>query len=215
LETTAKALDVSVQGHSFETPLHADGGLAIADPIGWTTTSGEGLMGIFNPTDSNSYAGSNDSGAHGGTLPNMDGVQLAFLTGGGTTVVEQTLSGVVVEDNTIYTATTAVGSRTRGTAWWNGTYEYEFALVAGTTVVSSITGDSVNLDEGTLTDVSTSFTNDGNEQSGESLTIRFTNLSGGNADFDNVRLDATVIPEPATLAVFGLSGLLVLLRRRR
>lgn len=224
LETAAKAAPVAVRSHSFESPFKDDtGGFAVhysTPPTGWSKTSGSGTFGVVNPADRNMYANSDDSGANGGTLANMDGVQVGFVTGkqADPTVIEQTLFMYQVEDNTTYTATVAIGSRTAGTAWENGTHGYEFALVTDSGVVSSVTGSSADWDRGTFNDVSTSFDNVGSTHSGSPLTIRYTVLgdaNGGNADFDNVRLDASIIPEPATLALFGLGGLMVLLRRRR
>ena len=224
LETAAKAAPVAVRSHSFESPFKDDtGGFAVyyaAPPTGWSKTSGPGVFGVVNPADRNTYANSDDAGANGGTLPNMDGVQVGFITGknAADTVIEQKLFMYQVEDNTTYTATMALGARTLGTQWENGTYGYELALVTDSGVASSVTGNSADFAAGTFNDVSTSFDNVGSAQSGSSLTIRYTLLgdaNGGNGDFDNVRLDASVIPEPATLALFGLGGLLVLLRRRR
>ena len=55
---------------------------------------------------------------------------------------------------------------------------------------------------------------------GKEITIQFTHAAtagamyGRNAYFDNVRLDATLIPEPTSLALL-LGGGWVWLRRRR
>lgn len=223
LQTAAKAAPVPVRSHSFEEPFKDDtGSFAVyyaKAPEGWSKVSGAGTFGVVNPADRNMYTNSDDSGANGGTLPNMDGVQVGFITGkqADPTVIEQNLFMYQVEDNTTYTATIAVGERSPG-GWNNGSHAYELSLVTDSGVVSSVTGKSEDFDRGTFNDVSTSFDNVGSTHSGSPLTIRYTILgdaNGGNADFDNVRVDASVIPEPATLALFGLGGLLVLLRRRR
>jgi len=53
--------------------------------------------------------------------------------------------------------------------------------------------------------------------SGQTLTVRFDpySTSGGGIRFDNIGLDATPVPEPATLALSGLTGVAVLFLKRR
>ena len=218
----AEAAPLYVESHSFEEPYKDDTGSYPVYynelPSGWTKVSGAGIFGVWNPADRFAYEGSDDLGLNNGTLPYMDGVQVGFITGdAAATVIEHTLSDVV-EDNTTYTLTVAVGSRSEAGSYWNGDHEFELSLLAGSTVAASYAGNSTALPNGTFTDLSATFTTDasGDPRSGQPLTIRYANLTGGgNGDFDNVRVDATVVPEPATLALFGLGSLLVLLRRKR
>lgn len=51
---------------------------------------------------------------------------------------------------------------------------------------------------------------------GESLWIAFGSgpVNNGSSGYDNFRLDATLVPEPTSLALLGLGGLLIARRRR-
>lgn len=92
----------------------------------------------------------------------------------------------------------AIGKRSPGRQWtrsWENTGTADLSLVVGDAVASTISANSSDIEPGVFEDFTTTFTTGLDDpRSGQPLTIRFTNRTGGgNADFDNVRLDATTV----------------------
>ena len=98
--------------------------------------------------------------------------------------------------------------------------DYNVELLAGNTTIAS--NNSVIPDPGTFAPISATYTSAANDPLlGELLTIRLSS-PGGNPvfseqiGFDNVSLDASVIPEPTTIMGSLLaSGLLFQIRRNK
>jgi hypothetical protein len=121
---------------------------------------------------------------------------------------------------TQYTLTVAVGTRLDAlSGGWS------IALLAGVTTIASDTANSGPAAGTFVDEVATAGPfNPSNPLVGQNLTIRITGFNApGNTTtaqdiFDNVRLDATLVPEPAssaTLLVAAASSAMVARRRGR
>jgi hypothetical protein len=213
--TDAKAAPVAVNNFSFEDPVAADAALNTATPTGWTTSGGSGTWkGVYNPTNTQ-FAGATGSP---GTLPSpANGAQAAFFQYNGAVGYLFQNVGALLPD-TQYTLTAAVGHRLD-----NSSDVTAFAgLVNGIdltgTPLSSNTFAFINgtSTKGVFTDLVASFMT-GSSVSGD-LTIAIGVTAGtnrGNAPqmvMDNVRLDATPIPEPSSIVLI-LVALMVYGRR--
>lgn len=150
-----------------------------------------------------------------GQITPADGFQSAFIRGGGS--LTQTLAGVPLEPGFRYILLADVADRI-ATPFAG----YQVELLAGGQQVA-IDDDSLGVipDAGyfyvtSVIDVSIPWDH---ALAGQDLGVRLTALGGGGNQtyFDNVRLFALEIPEPATLALvgFGIAGLGGYIRRRR
>lgn len=142
-------------------------------------------------------------------------------------------TGVALQPNTTYTLTIGAGRRTSGqTSVDNATV---YALLAGTTNLgaASYANTAAVIADNALTLASASFNagslatdltfvdapdlvfTTGATVPAENVVILLgDNSPGARSHFDNIRLDATPIPEVST-SLFGLLGALFLFRRRR
>ena len=221
---TSQGAAVLINNPSFESPVlasDANASLASAKPSGtfegwsYNMTIGSAFQdfGIENP-GGGSYTGATNAGmALGG-----DGINVAFLNqgiDGGFINIFQDVG--VLQPNTIYSLTVGIGQRLDRT---NGSAT--IALISGTsgesdawgngTILNSTTG--VSATPGSLEDFVVTFTT-GSAVSGN-LFVGAQYVGDGTiqAAVDHFRLDAVVVPEPASAALLGL-GLLGLARRRR
>ena len=139
-------------------------------------------------------------------LPLPDGNIVAYNNGG---TISQTL-GTFLAPNTTYTLSVAVGHRLDGTVT-----DYSIGLFAGGNLLKSFGASNGAIPIGTFADETVTFTSGASVVSGESLSIVLT--SGGlQADFDNVRLTESAVPEPASLSLLAAGcGLALFLLRRR
>jgi len=126
-------------------------------------------------------------------------------------VVGQTLSDTLAA-NTQYTLSVLVARRNDGTPYAG----YTVSLLAGSTVIGFDTA-GVGLGSGahltSIVSVNSNLVSPG--LLGQALRIELTGPTGNQAHFDNVQLDATLVPEPATLSLLGLAAGGLLTRRRR
>ena len=192
IQYQAQATMVFVENAGFEDPSLPNGDFVFSVP-GWTQTFG--LSGTYNlrveqfPDEA------------------PEGENVLFLSGssGGNRNQPASVSQILTEVltiNTTYTLQTEVGNRLD--ANFSG---YSVELLAGGNVLAI--EDSLSPSDGTFETSILSFTaNPGNPNLGQALEIRLS-APGSQPNFDNIRLDATVIPIPASVVLFsmGLIGL--------
>jgi hypothetical protein len=199
---------VSIQNPSFEITNPLDqpctGSTACfnAGPIpGWSSPAGG--FGSFAPTSSFF------------SLPLPDGSIVAYTNGGGP--LSQTLAGISLLPNSVYTLSVDVGRRFDVIA-----ANYSLNLLDGSSVFcTSGSNSNGSITAGTFADITLTCAT-GATVPGGFLGIELTG-DGRQIDFDNVRLDVTAstvaTPEPSALALtfVGLlvSGLFFVLSRRR
>lgn len=191
---------------SFKRPLLEDGGISGSSVNGNTTvvpgwsigTSG-GPVGPYDPQIV-AFAGTDgDDTAVPGTA---NGGQIAFSNTTGANAFASLTSDVLGEAqaNTLDTLTVASGDRLD-----IDPSDAVIELRRNGSVVASAMATAASLPHGTVTDFSTSFIS---FASGGDLQVRLrqqgVDTGVTQADFDNVRWDATpVVPEPVTYAMFG------------
>lgn len=233
LSLPASAALVTVPNFDFESDGTADGSINGSDPLNWVDSGTSG--GTFNPNAAQGhYTGMGNADPNGGVLANMSGPTFGFLFAGdgASANMSQTIA-TTLDANTSYTLTVAIGQRNNFNA---AQVPSDFMLTLETattnTIIASFTGDVLNTNAstpgenntGTITLTESTFTDFSANAAtgaapvglGENLVIRITALDDGRyLDFDNVRLDATAVPEPSSVALLGLGGLALILRRRK
>jgi hypothetical protein len=209
LVASVQAAPVSVGNAGFESPADAEGAFGVVDV--WTTsTSGitnGAQFGAYNPGAADYPGGTAPEGLNVGWIYNV------YAPSEEPYNMEQTLSAVLTA-GTRYTLTVEVGNPLT----YPGNNPYQVQLLAGSTVLA-MDDNSLTIPKGTFqTSTVTYDATAGDPQLGQALTIRLVNLPDANAsevDFDNVRLNATAIPEPAALATLPLLAAASLSRRSR
>ena len=185
IQHVASASLVTVLNPSFELPDQANGDSTSAI-TSWVHTAGS--SGVFDPN---------------GQITPTHLNQVAYVNAGA--VISQVLTATL-DANTLYTLLVDVGDRIDTT--FGG---YVINLYAGTTLLASDPG-LLTPDGGFLTStiVYSSLLADPLDI-GEALRIelRDGSASGTQTNFDNVRLDATVIPELSSAAIWSVLALTV------
>lgn len=212
---------VVVANYGFENPAIADGTFSTSDaaaPPGWSIygpLSAARHFGVLNPNGTTLY---------GEAVPEGASVGVTFLadTGGAEGGLEQVLSESLQLD-TVYTLTVEVGNLANDANPPHNAFDftgfpgYRVELLAGGTVVASDNNTLAPGEGQFLTSVVPLVVGLSHANAGELLAIRLVNLNGPGIEvnFDNVRLDAVAVPEPAGIAC-GLAatcGLFALVRR--
>ncbi len=219
----ARAVSIPITNAGFENPVTPpDSFITNAAPSGWTTFGAinfsNRVVGVLNPTASVLYAEPAPEGANVGVVFLLDG------SGASPAGLQQTL-GSTLQTNTVYTLRVEVGNiandaRAPHNAFqFNGFPGYRVDLLAGGMVLASDQNILAPAEGRFLGSVVTASIGASHALAGQALGIRLVNLDGADGievNFDNVRLDATAIPEPATGAALaaGLAMLACATRRR-
>ena len=193
-----RAASVTILNPSFEDPIapqQPDGYFTDNNsPVvigNWVSANDPGAQqGVLDPTKSENLT---NNGLYYDLQPVPDGDQVAYSNGG---TIAQQLSAVL-QPNTRYTLSAYIGRRKVLAFPANS-----IRLIAGNTLVSS---NSVTPAAGTFQRVTVSYTSGGvgDPLIGKPLHI-YLAAFGAQANFDNVTLDASPIPEPS--AILGLLG---------
>lgn len=210
LATQASAALIPLVNSSFE---EASGG---NNPTGWVRTAtspfsvrsyveGSGFTTPFTaPGDGNRYIG----------------------VGPMTTVTSTTTYTILASDvGSVVTATVAMGTRLRTSPdilWSTAAANHRVGILVNNALVSSAVLPSLPA-IGTFADLSTTYIIQASDI-GAPMNVQFTNLNGvggpnwdqagSRVHADNVRLDVTAVPEPASLGLLALGGLVLAGRRR-
>lgn len=232
----ASIIAVTNAGFEDTTGLNAINEFHFGQPAGWTTYDPNSIIG--NATGSNGiFLGTlhpNGTDFFNTTAPEGDEVAILFgfsgtaSAGAGEYGIEQTL-GDSLQANTLYELSVEVGNIGSGTGVNNQVFDlsgfpgYRVDLLAGGVVIAS-DNNSLTIPELEFSTSTVSFSTDaGHALLGQSLGIRLVNLNTQQAledievDFDDVQLEATSVPEPSAIILFGagILGLIVHSRRRK
>jgi hypothetical protein len=190
----ARADFLPIVNAGFEEPLLSDGSFTFTIP-GWT---GSERSGVFNP----------GAGQYPGGVP--EGQNVAF-TEDDDDFVSQVLSSTLAADTT-YTLMMFVGNRLDF-----GFPGYLIELRAGGVLLAQDANTLAPADGQFLLSTISFTSTAASPGLGQALEVRF--LSGSQANFDDVRLDATAtvraVPEPGSLALLGGGSLALLGHARR
>ena len=194
----AKADAVAIQNASFE----------ITNPL--TSTCGPGCAFNSGPIPDWTITGQGGSFQPNSAILNLplpDGTIIAYSNGG---TISQTLAASLTP-NTTYTLSVDVGFRLNGAV---DVTNYSIALFAGSTLLNSFSASNGIIPIGTFADETVTYTTGATVLPGD-LSIVLTS-DGQQADFDNVRLTASTVPEPSSLSLLaGALGIMFLALRRR
>ena len=215
---------LGVPNASFEQPEFSDGGWIPGVIDDWVVSGGPtSQTGVYNPIEDD-YTGARDFDP--GILPSpADWRQCAYIGQNDTGSISQTLEDLLLPD-TDYTLTVALGNRKNQLM---GAWKME--LFGGTTSIAFNEGlaetatHAYAAPEGLFGDV-TAFVSASDIETyyssslDEPLRIVLSRVAGSTASqvhFDNVRLDASPIPEPSAfiLLTSAAAGLLCCLIRKR
>lgn len=215
----AVAAEIPVANSGFETPVTA--GISIPPISGWNSAPFGPL--VYNPNDSDGVWA-----LPGGLAPEGQNVLIATRGGaGGNTPVSQTVSASLTA-GTAYSLQVLVGAALQGVpqdVYPYRFYGYDVQLLAGSTVIAqALNTFAPTFGYGEFKDISLNYTAAADDPLlGQPLTISL-NATSDNlsyvrfAFFDNVRLNAAVVPEPSTFGLASLGGAIMLarlVRRRR
>lgn len=195
------AVAIPIANHSFENPVQQDNAYTVNVMPGWT---GAGTYWhVANPGDSWFPGTSAGSG-----LPNpIDGINIAGINTGAS--IHQVLASVV-QPSSVYSLTLLTGHRI-GSPFGSPTVR----LLAGGQVLAQAIPNAPG--EGTFTSFQLTYASpQSGSMIGQPLRIEIQS-SGTDAQvwIDNLNLNFVAVPEPSTITVGILSGMLAMLLRRR
>jgi hapalindole H/12-epi-hapalindole U/12-epi-fischerindole U synthase len=202
--TDAESAEIPVVNHSFETPAVSPGNFNVsAPPPGWFSFgtlhfSGSRSVGVVNPNSTQLYLDPVPLGSNIGVV--FLGLTFSNLPTG----LFQTLT-TTLQARTAYTLTVAVGNMAsdpnppHNQFNFTGFPGYRVELLASNFVVAADHNTLLPGEGRFLTSTVYVVTSSSHTNLGMPLGIRLTNLDsapGIEVNFDNVRLDATPLPDP-------------------
>jgi hypothetical protein len=198
----AAAGPVTIVNPGFETPALGDGGFTNGSITGWTAT-GTAARGVLNPTTAQLVAP-------------PEGVQVAYLDGGGTAVtLAQTLATTVVAGESYVLEADFAYRLNLPTTQPPFTLE----LLAGGSVVASFAGGPGNgFGSGAFKTATASYTAPATgPQIGTALGIRISMIGATNTQitFDDVRINSSPAPSPVPTVGIWLTPVLAWTAWRR
>ena len=131
----------------------------------------------------------------------------------GSATVSQT-TGATIDAGTTYTLTVDIGQQD---LWAGGGGVIRLYGSDSGPSVALAEFDTLNLPASgdSLLDQTTSFVATAGQDTGQFIGVALIGGGGTQIRFDNVRLDATPVPEPSSAALLGLGGIALILRRRK
>jgi hypothetical protein len=204
------AASITVPNFNFEANALADGQIGSSLIAGWTFAGSSNSFGTYNPSIDYYTNSSITDPPNSGVIGTMNGARVAYIfnsTGAGASITASGQHTVVTGET--YLLTVAIGQR-------NATQQ-SFSRVT----LSLWDGDSLLASSdvttapalGSFGDASLSYTAQAVDAG--NLRIQLSVPANTNyADFDNVRLSVTPVPEPATLGLMALGVAVVASRRR-
>lgn len=239
LAIPASAQVIPIINPGFETNVITPGAFVVLDPTGWNRYDPFGIInqnansvGVIRPQPGIEYF-------PGGTPEGVNAALVFLANNAGTEAgLQQTLTSSLV-GNTRYTLTVGIGNIASGTSLpgssggpgvffnLNGFPGYRIDLLAGGSVIASDNNSIGNtIPEGEFRTSTLVFNSPFNHpQIGQNLGIRLVNLNQPGTfqvpnievDFDDVRLLAVAVPEPATWMLIGITACVAIpiVRHRR
>ena len=192
--STAGASLIPIVNPGFEDP--ATQTFTVGSAPGWSISGNSGGVWNINATPLGVW-----------TVPAPEGNQIGWLSradGSGAAAMTQTLSDVLAP-NTSYTLSGFVGHPAG-----SSTAVYGVTLFAGGNPVATMSGSGPN---GSFQAFSLSFDSTGSSFVGQTLAIQLFS-DRPQTGFDDIRLEAILIPTPGAATLIGLGGLMVGRRRR-
>ena len=240
MATGVQAQVISITNPSFEADLVPGGEFQVFNPFGWARYD----PGAIVNQNSNAVGGLNPAGTtfFVDPVPHGNSVALIYLeqragtqNPGAIVGLSQILSGNLLQLNTRYVLSAAVGNIASGSglgasavfgfADLSGFPGYSVQLLAGGVVVAE-DNNTLSIGEGRFaTSIVELLVGNSHARAGQPLAIRLLNLNAsGNlverareVDFDAVSLIASAVPEPGSYAMFlaGLGLFITVGARRR
>ncbi|MCX7098626.1 MAG: PEP-CTERM sorting domain-containing protein [Methylococcales bacterium] len=223
LPSTVTATLLTVNNFSFENPSTAAAtftGDQASGPADWSVyntgdTNGFRYFGVWNPATTDSYFDPVPDGSNVGVVFLLNTFNIAEAG------LQQVLSSTL-QVSTRYTLTVDVGNFNPNVSspWdFTGFPGYRVDLLAGGVLLAS-DNNTLTPDEGRFEKSTVSYTvGASHANAGQALAIRLVNLNGTGVEvnFDDVKLDATAVPEPSStgLVIFGLVFLVLGIYLRR
>jgi hapalindole H/12-epi-hapalindole U/12-epi-fischerindole U synthase len=225
--SSLQAQPIAIVNAGFEANVITPGAFVVLDPTGWNRYDPSGIInqnansvGVIRPLPGVEYF-------PGGTPEGVNAALVFLANNAGTEAgLQQTLTSSLV-GNTRYTLSVQIGNIASGTSLpgssdgggvfydLDGFPGYRIDLMAGGVVIASDNNSIGNLiPEGEFRLSTLIFNTPINHpQIGQNLGIRLVNLNQPGTpqapnievDFDDVRLVATAVPEPATWLLIGLT----------
>jgi hypothetical protein len=218
LAPAGHAAMISVTNPGFESPALADGTFnTTVLPTGWSAYGYVDVfagrdLGVLNPATTVLYAE---------PVPEGSNVGVVFLLTGGPTEsgLQQTLADTLQVGMT-YTLNVQVGNIAPdgGSFDFTGFPGYRVDLMAGALLIASDNNTLLPGEGRFLQSTVTAVIGASHPAAGQPLGIRLVSLDGPTGievNFDDVRLEAVAIPEPATTSAMVAGGLLALASIRR